>query len=177
MRLSKGNCISNNNNSNNNKLRDSTHATLSPYRKHVHKQLYIYIYNVPDDPHSVQLGNVTTTAVSDDDLHALGPVCALVIPLKGHQMVPSQLGKCVHHMGAQKGTDVLWNKSAISGAVLEPVRAVAHASTAAWNQICFEDEFHCFKNELGINCLLIGSVWTHRSKYTYTQLGLKINAF
>ena len=112
-----------------NQLRDSTHATLSPYRKHVHKQLYIY--NVSDDSHSVQLGNVTTTAVSDDDLHALGPVCALVIPLKGHQMVPSQLGKCVHHMGAQKGTDVLWNKSAISGAVLEPVRAVAHASTAA----------------------------------------------
>ncbi len=130
MHLSKGNCISNNN-SNNNKLRDSTHATLSPYGKHVHIQLYIYIY-IPDDSHSAQSGNATrTAAVSNDDLHALGPVCTLVIPLKGHQMVLSQLGKCVHHIGGQKGTDVLWNKSAISGAVLEPVRAVAHAATAA----------------------------------------------
>ena len=43
----------------------------------------------------------------------------------------SQLGEGVHHVGAQKGTDVLWNKSAISGAVLGPVRVVAHASTAA----------------------------------------------
>ena len=42
----------------------------------------------------------------------------------------SQLGEGVHHVGAQKGTDVLWNKSAISGAVLGPVRVVAHASTA-----------------------------------------------
>ncbi len=96
--------------------------------RHVHIQLYIIYRMTP----SVQLGNPTSTAaVSDDDLHALGPVCALVIPLKGLQMVPSQLGKCVHHMGAQKGTDVLWNKSAISGAVLGPVRVVAHASTAA----------------------------------------------
>ena len=89
---------------------------------------YIYIYTgrLP------QLGNATrTAAVSNDDLHALGPVCTLVIPLKGHQMVLSQLGKCVHHIGGQKGTDVLWNKSAISGAVLEPVRVVAHAATAA----------------------------------------------
>ena len=96
-------------------------------------------------------------------------VCALVIPLKGLQMVSSQLGEGVHHVGAQKGTDVLWNKSAISGAVLGPVRVVAHALTAAWNQICFEVELHCFKNESGIVfCLLIGLVWTHRSKYTYT---------
>ena len=101
----------------------------------------------------------TAAAVFDDDLHALGPVCALVIPLKGLQMVPSQLGEGVHHVCAQKGVDILRNKSAISGSVLGPVRVVAHAPTAAWNQICFEAELHCFKNELGIVfCLLIGSV-------------------
>ena len=74
-------------------------------------------------------------------------------------MVSSQLGEGVHQVGAQKGIDILRNKSAISGSVLGPVRVVAHASTAAWNQICFEAEIHCFKNEFCIVfCLLIGSV-------------------
>ena len=67
MHLSKGNCISNN--SSNNKPRDSTHATLSPYGKH-HACPHTTVYNIPDDTHSVQLGNATTTAaVSDDYLH------------------------------------------------------------------------------------------------------------
>ena len=57
------------NSSNNNKPRDSTHATLSPYGKH-HACPHTTVYNIPDDPHSVQLGNATTTAaVSDDYLH------------------------------------------------------------------------------------------------------------
>ena len=104
---------------------------MQPYHPMESMSTYNYIYR-PDDSHSAQPGNATrTAAVSNDDLHALGPVCTLVIPLKGHQMVLSQLGKCVHHIGGQKGTDVLWNKSAISGAVLKPVRAVAHAATAA----------------------------------------------
>ncbi len=55
--------------SNSNKLRDFTHATLSPYGKH-HACPHTTAYNVPDDPHSVQLGNATTmAAVSDDNLH------------------------------------------------------------------------------------------------------------
>ena len=104
---------------------------MQPYHPMESMSTYNYIY-IPDDSHSAQPGNATrTAAVSNDDLHALGPVCTLVIPLKGHQMVLSQLGKCVHHIGGQKGTDVLWNKSAISGAVLEPVRVAAHAATAA----------------------------------------------
>ena len=55
--------------SNSNKLRDFTHATLSPYGKH-HACPHTTAYNVPDDPHSVQLGNARTmAAVSDDNLH------------------------------------------------------------------------------------------------------------
>jgi len=73
----------------------------------------------------------TTAAVSGDDLHALGPVCALVIPLKGLQVVPVQLGEGIHQVGAQKGVDIRRNKSAISGSILGPVRVVTHASTAA----------------------------------------------
>ena len=42
MHLSKGNGISNSN-----KLRDSTHATLSPYGKHVHIKLYIIYWMTP----------------------------------------------------------------------------------------------------------------------------------
>ena len=57
------------NSSYSNRLRDFTHATLSPYGKH-HACPHTAAYNVPDDPHSVQLGNATTTAaVPDDDLH------------------------------------------------------------------------------------------------------------
>ena len=112
---------------NDNKSRDPTHAILSPYGMYVHVQLHI-----PDGTDSVELENATTTAaVSEDDLHAFGPVCALVVPLKGLQMVPSQLGEGVHHVGAQKGIDILRNKSVMSGSVLGPVRVVAHASTAA----------------------------------------------
>ena len=68
------------------------------------------------------------------DLHADGPVCAVVVPLKRRQMIAAQLGEGVYHVGTQKGIDILRNKSAISGPVLGPVRVVAHASTAGWNQ-------------------------------------------
>ena len=162
--------------SNSNKLRDFTHATLSPYGKH-HACPHTTAYNVPDDPPQCSAGERNNNGNSFW-CQLTWPVCALVIPLKGLQIVPSQLGKCVHHMGAQKGTDVLWNKSAISGAVLGPVHIAAHASTAAWNQICFEFELHCFKNEPCIVfCLLIGSVWTHRSKYTYAGRRVKNKRF
>ena len=40
-------------------------------------------------------------------------------------MIAAQLGEGVYHVGAQKGIDILRNKSAISGPVLGPVRVVA----------------------------------------------------
>ena len=157
--------------SNSNKLRDFTHATLSPYGKH-HACPHTTAYNVPDDPHSVQLGTqqqwqqflMTTYMTSLCSRHSTQrpPDCSL-----------SAWQMCTPHGCTERDWHSL-KQIAISGAVLGPVHVVAHASTAAWNQICFEVELRCFKNEPRIVfCLLIGSVWTHRSKYTYAGRRVK----
>ena len=116
--------------SNSNKLRDFTHATLSPYGKH-HACPHTTAYNVPDDPHSVQLGNATTmAAVSDDNLHDQSVLSSF--HSKASRLFPLSLANVyttwVHRKGLTfSGT----NHAAISGAVLGPVHVVAHASTAA----------------------------------------------
>ena len=73
-----------------------------------------------------------------DSSQSRAPVCAVVVPLKGFQVVSGELGEGVDQVSTQRRIDVLREELAAARPVLGPVGVVAHDSSTAvgykqWN--------------------------------------------